>query len=306
MMGRRAVLSQLGAIAAVPSIARAAVTALVTPLHVDCHAHVFERSLPLAERRRYSVDYDATPAAYVAMLAANGMERGILVQPSFLGFDNRYLLRAIALRPDALRGISALDKATSFDAMRDMAQAGIVGIRLNLIGRADPELQSSEWRRHLDRVAMLGWQVEVQCEAARLPRLLPALVGSGVRIVIDHFGRPDAKLGVADPGFSYLLDSAGTGRVWVKLSGAYRVGAVVADKAAPLLLAAFGPRRLVWGSDWPHTQFEREATPFAARASLDRWVPDLNVCKTILSHTPAALFGFDAATSAAHSSSVAT
>jgi predicted TIM-barrel fold metal-dependent hydrolase len=138
----------------------------------------------------------------------------------------------------------------------------------------------------------MGWQVEVQCEAGRLPGLLPGLIESGAPVVVDHFGRPDAELGIEDPGFRHLLRSADSGKIYVKLSGAYRVGAALADKAAPLLLKAFGHQRLLWGSDWPHTQFERIANPISARQALDRWVPDAGDRAAILSQTPAGLFGF--------------
>src|SRR3954447_5853788 len=54
----------------------------------DCHAHVFKRGLKLADVRRYAPDYDATPQDYLRVLDENGMARGVLVQPSFLGTDN--------------------------------------------------------------------------------------------------------------------------------------------------------------------------------------------------------------------------
>jgi predicted TIM-barrel fold metal-dependent hydrolase len=49
------------------------------------------------------------------------------------------------------------------------------------------------------------------------------------------------------------------GRVWVKLSGAYRRGKRDLNfvrNATTQLLDRFGARRLMWGSGWPHTQFE--------------------------------------------------
>lgn len=290
MMARRIFLQGATALAASPSWGISSSRGYKA---IDTHAHVFRRDLPVAERRRYTVDYDATPNDYLAMLRGNGMARGVLIQPSFLGFDNSYLLAVIARNKAALRGIVALPRDTPSAEMARLKQAGICGIRLNLIGRSDPDLEGTQWRAHLDAVATLGWQVEVQCEAARLPKLMPALLASGAPVVIDHFGRPDITLGIEDPGFRYLLNIADSGRVHVKLSAPYRVGPKVADAAAPLLLNAFGPDRLLWGSDWPHTQFEAQADAKACRRSLDHWVPDAAMRATILSTTPARLFGFD-------------
>ncbi|MGT2486653.1 amidohydrolase family protein [Methylobacterium oryzae CBMB20] len=134
------------------------------------------------------------------------------------------------------------------------------------MGRPDPDFAGPVWRAHLARVADLGWQIEVQAEARRLARLLPPLVAAGVPVVVDHFGRIDPALGIADPGFADLLGFGRGGRVWVKLSGAYRIGSGEAGRqtalqAAERLRGAFGARRLLWGSDWPHTQFEDPGQP---------------------------------------------
>lgn len=56
---------------------------------------MFERGLPLAGARRYAPSYDATLPAYLAQLDAHGLSHGVLIQPSFLGVDNSYLLAAL-------------------------------------------------------------------------------------------------------------------------------------------------------------------------------------------------------------------
>lgn len=264
---------------------------------VDGHAHCFVRGLTLAEGRRYAPDYDAPIAAYLTMLDTHGLTHGVLVQPSFLGTDNGYLLAALRTAPRRLRGIAMLEPDASADTIAEMAAAGVVGVRLNLLGKDDPDLMAEPWRGHLRRIADAGWQVEIQCEAARLPRLLPPLLAAGVTIVVDHFGRPDARLGVDDPGFHSLLGAAVFPQVWVKLSGAYRLGANgenLARRAAQDLRDAFGPDRLVWGSDWPHTQFERVAQTGAALAALETWLPNPTLHARVLGANAIRLFGFPA------------
>jgi predicted TIM-barrel fold metal-dependent hydrolase len=266
---------------------------------VDTHAHVFRRDWPLADTRRYAPGYDATPEDYLAVLDAHGIAQAVLVQPSFYGDDNRGLLDALARAPQRLRGIAVVRPDEPPETLKAFAAQGIVGIRLNLIGVADPDFAAPSWQRLLRSVADLSWQVEVQAEARRWPSLLPPLLDSGVRVVADHFGKPDPALGIDDPGFRHLLSAGRTGRVWAKLSGSYRngpgeTGERIARAALPLLKDGLGLERLVWGSDWPHTQFEGVASYDRVRAQLDGWLPDPAERRIVLQETPRALFGLPA------------
>lgn len=261
---------------------------------IDAHAHVFERTDGLVQGRRYTPDRDATLTDYLAQLDAHGVTHGVLVQPSFLGTDNRALLRALRAAPERLRGVAVVDPATSEESLREMAVAGVVGIRLNLMGQATPPLEAAPWRGLLERIAALGWHVEVHLPAARLREVMRPLLDAGCAIVVDHFGRPDPALGQADPGFQYLLRQAGSGRVWVKLSGAYRNWPLAQVEeagrdAARLLLDAYTPARLVWGSDWPHTEHPHISYP-PTRAWLDRWIEDPDIRRAVLRDTPSRLF----------------
>jgi len=258
---------------------------------VDSHAHIFRRGLPLAGGRRYTPDYDATLQDYLGHLAANGISHGVLVQPSFLGTDNSFLLAALAAQPE-LRGIAVVAPDASLESLAAMDRAGIVGLRLNLAGAPVPDLRGGPWADCLAKAARLGWQVEVQRTARDLPAIVAALLGAGVDVVVDHFGLPDPDLGIDDPGFCALLALAGSGRVWLKLSGPYRNGPGLPGAAMPLVRKAFGPERLVWGSDWPHTQFERAMDFAQARARLEVWLPDPRERAVVLVDTPARLFRF--------------
>jgi predicted TIM-barrel fold metal-dependent hydrolase len=284
----------LGA-AAVLAVAPQAMAQQGSEIAIDCHAHVFRVGLPLADVRRYAPDYDATPADYVKMLDANGMSHGILIQPSFLGTDNSYLITALRDYPKRLRGVAVVEPTVARDELVAMNETGVVGIRLNLIGKPDPAFEQDDWRTLLRHVADLGWQVEVHVEASRLPQIVGPLLKAGVNVVVDHFGRPDPKLGVTDPGFDYLLSTGKTRRVWVKISAAYRNGKdgagdkIALDAMAPLR-AHFGLDRLLWGSDWPHTQFESQINYAAMRAQLDTWLPDAADRKVVLAEAPRSLF----------------
>lgn len=265
---------------------------------IDAHAHVFSRALTLAGERRYTPGYDATLVDYLGHLHANGLSHGVLVQPSFLGTDNSYLLAALQQAPEQLRGVVVIERDTHRDTLQAMARQGVVGVRLNLVGRALPDFGEPDWKALLEQIAELGWHVELHREVDNLPHLVRQLMPFGVKLVIDHFGRPDARLGVDQRGFAELLECGLSGRLWLKVSGIYRLAGTAtqnlefARQAMPLLQQSFGLRRLMWGSDWPHTQHEA-ATCYADVVEQRRALGcSARVEQALLIDTPSQLFGF--------------
>ena len=264
---------------------------------VDTHAHVFHQGLALADTRRHTPDYDATLAEYLDLLDEHGMSHGVLVQPSFLGTDNSHLVQALRAAPARLRGVAVVALDIAETELQDLVAAGVVGIRLNLVGLDTPALQTPAWQALLARVNALGWHVEVHLQAARLDGVMPALLAAGCRVVVDHFGRPDPALGVSDAGFQYLLRQADSGRVWVKLAAPYRNWGAAACAASgrlatQQLLDAYTPERLMWGSDWPHTEHRHLASYAAATQWLDAWIDDPAQRRAVLADTPLQLFQF--------------
>jgi predicted TIM-barrel fold metal-dependent hydrolase len=256
---------------------------------VDAHAHIFERTLPLADDRRYTPDRDARISDYLTELDQNGFTHGVLVQPSFLGLNNSYLLDALRAYPDRLRGVVVVDPTIDESELTDMAASGVVGVRLNLWGRVIPDFREASWLAFQAKLQRLGLHVQVHCPAVHLGEVLPGFLRANNRVVVDHFGRPDAALGTDDPGFRYLLAeaAAAAGQVWVKLSAAYRLGndsdaANCGPDFAARLTGALGLERLVWGSDWPHTDFSNRMDFKSARGLLDSLIPDSQSRRQIL------------------------
>lgn len=293
MISRRMFQSGIAAAAFFP---RSAMAGPITA--IDSHAHVFKRGLKLAPSIRYAPDYDATPEDYIKVLDANGISNAVLIQPSFLGTDNSYMLDARKRYPSRFQCVAVVEPEISVDDLKALNANGVVGVRLNLIGQPDPVLASQTWRTHLAQLAALGWHVEIQAEGRRWPDLLPPLLDAGVTVVADHFGKPDPKLGVEDPGFRRILEAGRTGRIYLKLSGAYRNGPdgdAIAKAAIPLLRDHLGLDHLVWGSDWPNTGFEGKDSYAAMLANLTAWLPDAADRKVVLLDTPTKLFRFNAA-----------
>jgi predicted TIM-barrel fold metal-dependent hydrolase len=257
---------------------------------VDTHAHVFTRALPFAANRRYTPDYDATIGNFIAELDRHGVGQAVLVQPSFLGTDNRHMVEAIATAPDRLRGIAVVDPTASDRDLDDLRSAGVVGIRFNLMGDDPAKLARPEWRSLAQRAAARGWQIELDAYGRDLPRLLDLFAPFGAPIVLDHFGRPDPALGGDDPGFRRLSAAGPTGDIWVKLSGAYRCGGVDILSHARALISAVGTGRLLWGSDWPFTRFEDVRRYSDGTTELQRWLDDAE--QAAVTATARQLFGF--------------
>jgi len=269
-----------------------------TPVRaIDTHAHVFQRALPMPDLRRAPSGYDATVSDYLARLDQYGISHGVLVQPSFLGTDNTQMLSALKAHPSRLRGVVVIDPDSTADDLRALDQAGAVGIRLNLIGMPIPDYSTTPWRALLRHIRDLGWLVEVHQAAHHLAPTLEPLLNADVRVVVDHFGRPDPARGIQDPGFDYLLTLGCTRQVWVKLSAAYRNGPgsrgnAIAQEALPLLRERFGLDQLLWGSDWPHTRFESSANYGQTRDALDRWLPSAADREIVLRDAAAQLYRF--------------
>ncbi|MFJ2158047.1 amidohydrolase family protein [Streptomyces sp. NPDC087856] len=266
---------------------------------VDSHAHVFHCA-DAAVDHEYTPTADATVETYLKHLDTHGFSHGVLAQPSFLGEDHSRLLHALRRHPARLRGIAAIGPDTAAHAMEELVAAGVVGTRLNLISRsrdALPDLSSARWRAFLRVAAHRNWHVQVHCRAQALPALLPPLLDQGLRVVVDHFGRPAPGLGVTDPAFGELLAFGATRQVWVKLSAAYRCdetmpGDGFAAAAVPMLLDAYGPDRLLWGSDWPHTRFQHDPrlNYDVVAARVPRWLRHIEARDGVLRSGPARLF----------------
>ncbi|MFI0773370.1 amidohydrolase family protein [Streptomyces sp. NPDC021212] len=233
--------------------------ALVPDGAVDTHAHVFTREMRFAPTRRYTPDYDATPDAYLELLDAHGLAAGVLVQPSFLGTDNSYLLDALGKAPQRLWGVAVIDPGTPRDELDRLARAGVCGIRLNLVGRPVPPLDEAVWQRLGRALAVRDLHLEVQARAEQWDALSPWLLRWPGKVVVDHLGLPlDTTL--THPGAQALVSLLTADHVWVKASAPYRSAHVAASAMLHHVLETAGPARTLWGSDWPWTQHEEGRT----------------------------------------------
>lgn len=268
----------------------------------DCHSHVFgpfDRFPPL-QPSVYDLP-EAGPPVHAAMRAGLGVARGVLVQPAPYADDPSALLDAIAGSAGALRGIAVAGPDISDDRLAAWRRGGIRGLRFVDMrapggGRYPGSVGFDALIRLAPRLRALGMHAELWATVADLAAHLPNLLGTGLPLVLDHMGSPDAARGSADPAFQEILGLLRHDTLWVKLP-VCRV-----SKAAPgyadarpfheAYLAA-APDRLLWGSDWPYVRMV--PAPDAGRM-LDlffEWTPDEAAQRRILVDNPARLYGFD-------------
>lgn len=225
----------------------------------DCHAHVFETVVAVG-RPRYLPSRPAPLTAWTTLLDAHGLTGGVLVQPSFLGTDNRQLLAALARLPaGCFAGVAVVDLTVSPGELAELAEAGVRGVRWNLVeGAPLPDPEAPLVHRFLERIGMAGLHLELHLEGPRLAGYLPRLQRRAWRLVIDHHGLPAAVDPAADDGLQAIATAAAKGRLWVKLSAPYRsaAGRAHAPTLAAILAATLPPEHLLWGSDWPWTRHE--------------------------------------------------
>ncbi len=276
----------------------------------DCHLHAhWPQRFPYSHDGGSRIEIDDLAASREGLfptLAANGVSHTLIIQPGAYGTDNRAMLEAIAGSQGRAKGIAVLDYKARDEDFSDLKDQGVVGVRLSLIRSGLETLDQAEFGAFLGRCRSHGFYAQVFAAAAVWPKLLPTLIESGVDVIVEHIGWPVIPAGIEQPGFQALLQYGRASNAVMKISGGFRLtqmGAPYAD-VAPFVaeaVAAFGPDRCIWGSDWPFLNPQNgpviRSYPWKVDystelLSLTSWVPDAAQRRTILWETPARLFGF--------------
>jgi predicted TIM-barrel fold metal-dependent hydrolase len=135
----------------------------------------------------------------------------------------------------------------------------VVGYRRILHVVPDEMSQTEVFRANIRRIGAQGRVFDICMLARQLPLAAElARACPDTRFVLDHCGVPDIAGGAFDSWRAEIEKLAEVDNIAaVKLSGisAYAApGTASYDTLAPwmdVVLDAFGPLRLVWGSDWP-------------------------------------------------------
>lgn len=272
----------------------------VAPLRIDAHAHVYDlqRHPFHASSGFHILDNEVgTAEQFKCVLDAHGFSHALLVNPlGGYGTDNRCLVDALRQSPSRFKGVAVVAHESSEAEFRQLAEAGVIGLRFNLNFPSSPSLLAPEAQRSLGMARELGWFAQVHYQDDALLDALPVLRRCGLPLVIDHFGRPEVARGLMQPAFQALLQLGREGSAVIKLSSVFRFGGEFpytdADPFAHALIEAFGVDRCVWGSDWPFLRARHRVDHASLLQALRRWLPDAADRDKVLGSNPARVFGW--------------
>lgn len=261
----------------------------------DCHFHIYDNRFPPAPGGLPAAD--ASPADYRALQARIGTTRGVVVQPSLYGVDNRPTLEGMAALGPNFRAVAVLTPSVTDAELQRLHSLGVRGIRFNLAQAGATTLEMLEPLSA--RVNALGWHCQVNMPGDKIVAAADTFLRVPGRLVFDHLAHCPQPEGVDSATFKLIRRLLDKGNTWVKLSGAYadtKVGppSYSDSSAVARAFAAAAPERMVWGSDWPHPTEKPDNKPDDALLIdlLTVWVPDEAARKRVLVDNPAELYDF--------------
>ena len=227
---------------------------------LDSHVHVFckDPEFPYAPGRPVPEE-DRTPEELLQLMHAHGVERTVIIQVIHYLYDNRYLAAVLRRYPREFVGVcrvNPVDPAAPDTLSRFVEEHGFQGVRLSPNGTPP-----GEWITDLTLMQPL-WQ---RCQQLRIPMTILSPIGRipdvarlidkfpDLTVVIDHM----ADCPVDQPQeLDKLLALRRYPKVFVKISHTWHLSKqsypwLDAQEHVKRLYAAFGPQRLMWGTDWP-------------------------------------------------------
>lgn len=234
---------------------------------VDAHHHVWDLSVRdqdwIAEGSPIRRDFTVEDLAVEARAA--GVDRTVLVQTVTAPEETPEFL-ALAAGHELIAGIVGWTDLTRPDVADELARLRelpggryLKGIRHQVQGEPDPEwLLRPDVRRGLTAVADAGLVYDLVVLPHQLPACTKAAAGlPQLTFVLDHSGKPPIASGALEPWASDLRALAAQPNTVCKLSGMVTEADLASwtiDDLRPYagtVLEAFGPDRLMFGSDWP-------------------------------------------------------
>ncbi|NIG66800.1 amidohydrolase family protein [Microbacterium sp. Be9] len=240
---------------------------MISPV-IDSHQHVWD-----LERAHYDwlgpdfgpIDRTVTFDELAPSLVRTGVHATVLVESADNIEDTQVMFDTAARHRTVAAIVAYVPLDDPDEVARQLSQLTssslTVGVRNLIHNRADPDwLLRPEVDAGLALVEEAGLALDVVSVLPRHLELIPILSERHprLRMVIDHLSKPPIGLEPDHPWWGLLADAAKNPSVHAKVSGLYGAtpneGSWTVDQVRPYFahaLQLFGPKRLMYGSDWP-------------------------------------------------------
>ncbi len=277
-------------------------------MQIDAHQHFWRVDRGdygwLTPQAHPAICRDFGPDDLKPLMAAAGVTCTVLVQAAPTAAETQFLLEIARATPfvAGVVGWADLEAPGAAEMVEDMAgDPKLLGLRPMLQDLADDAwILKPELAPALDAMRAAGLRFDALVTPRHLPHLARLLARRpDLKVVIDHGAKPDIAAGaIADWSAAIRAIARDTGAV-CKLSGLVTEAGDgwAVEQLKPfvdVLLDAFGPARLMWGSDWPVVN---EAGGYAAwRAAAEALTAQLSADdrSLIFGGTAAAFYGIAA------------
>ena len=203
----------------------------------------------------------------VAVMEEFDIRYAVLINPRYYGWDNSYIADCRSRFPNrfAAHGlINPLDPQNSTQLEYWIRERGLVGMRLSPIYHSDQTWLNSAQNYPLWKKAeQLGAVFNFYIAPHQMPQLEDmAKRFQGVKIVVDHMGKPDVSELPPYRNYSKLFSLAKCPNVWVSASEPYEDSKT---KEYPyrdtfpflrMIYDHFGAERMIWGTGYPRPRWE--------------------------------------------------
>ena len=268
---------------------------------IDCHVHVLDPArFPYRADTHYAPmgQEIGTPEQLAQVMGAYGTQHALLVGPnSGYGLDNACMLDTIARGAGRYKGIAVVANDATLDELQALKRAGVVGVAWNVTHYGIDYYHDAA--PLLERLVALDMLVDIQVEHDQLVPMMPMLTDSGVRLLVDHSGRPTVDMGLHQRGFRALLELGATRRAFVKLSGFAKFSREPAPHEdtwpfVKALVDAFTLDHCLWASDWPYLRASVHVDYGVLLRLVFMLFPVASDRRKLLWDTPRKLLGFAA------------
>jgi L-fuconolactonase len=276
---------------------------------VDAHHHVWDLGVRdqdwIAGAAMAPLRRDFLPGDYQSVARANGVAASVVVQTVTVPEETPELL-ALAGASDLITGVvgwadlTAPDIADRIAALKEQpGGARLAGLRHQVQSEPDPDwLTRRDVLRGLAAVARAGLVYDLVVTPAQLGACARAAAAvPDLVFVLDHLGKPPVATGSTEPWARDLRRLAAPPNTAAKLSGLVTEADwrrwQVADLRpyAEVALDAFGPDRLMFGSDWPVCTLAATYPDVLASARDLTAGLSLAECEAIFAGTVTAIYG---------------